>query len=66
MNDAPSRIPYSRKGLENLAAALNINSGSLWINPGTGALSLRDGYRTASSSLTRPGKIEVELEEEQE
>lgn len=37
-----SHLPYSRLGLENLAAALNIQSGSLfWLNPTTTRLELR-------------------------
>ncbi len=35
-------VPYSRRGLENLAAALNINTAYLWVNPGRGSLELRE------------------------
>jgi len=27
------RLPYSRKALENLATALNVNSAALWFDP---------------------------------
>ncbi len=35
-------LPYSKKRLEDLAAALRIDSAFLWINPSTNAFSLKE------------------------
>lgn len=41
MLDSPS-VPYSRQGLENLAAALNVNSAYLWVNPTSTTFQMRE------------------------
>jgi hypothetical protein len=34
-------MPYSRKGLEELAAALGVHSAYLWVNPATDRIDIK-------------------------
>jgi hypothetical protein len=36
-----TRMPYSQKALEDLAAALNVNSGALWFSPGSNRVEIK-------------------------
>jgi hypothetical protein len=50
-------LPYRQKALEDLAAALNINSAYLWVSPTTNALSLKE------EALAEPVASEVVAEQ---
>lgn len=50
MSDS-DHVPYSRRGLENLAAALNINTAYLWVSPSRGSLELREVDEHASVTV---------------
>lgn len=55
-----SHIPYSRKGLEDLATALGVNSAYLWVSPNTHRLDIKQPNQPVP-----PTKSVVELEEEE-
>jgi len=38
-----THVPYSNRGLESLAAALNVDTALLWVSPNTNQLSIREG-----------------------
>jgi hypothetical protein len=38
-------LPYRQKALEDLAAALNINSAYLWVSPTTSAFGIKEALR---------------------
>jgi len=38
-----THVPYSNRGLESLAAALNVDTAYLWVSPNTNHLSIREG-----------------------
>lgn len=56
-------LPYSRKGLEDLATALGVNSAYLWVSPTNGRLDIKS---VAPESVQRdfcPQTCELEEEE---
>jgi hypothetical protein len=54
-----SYMPYSRKGLEDLAAALGVNSAYLWVNPSTNRLDIKQ-----VKPVQKASEANSELEEE--
>lgn len=44
---ADNHVPYSERMIQGMATSMGINVAQLWINPVTGALSLRDGANNA-------------------
>lgn len=55
-----SHIPYSRKGLEDLAAALGVNSAYLWVSPSTHRLDVKQ-----PDQVIPPTPQNLEWEEEE-
>lgn len=55
-------VPYSREGLERLAAALRVDSAYLWVSPNTNELSFRDSM--SSQIKGQSGEQAISEEEE--
>ena len=52
-----SHVPYSEHMIQGMAKSLGVNVAQLWVNPVTGAFSLRDGASNAILSVEE--KLEV-------
>ncbi len=42
-----THVPYSEHMIQGMAKSLGVNVAQLWVNPVTGAFSLRDGVNNA-------------------
>ena len=55
---APLQIPYSKSGLDSLAAALNVNSAALCFNPVQTRLEIKTSLISNRPELTSENKEE--------
>lgn len=53
-------LPYSRKGLEDLAVALGVNSAFLWVSPDAGALEVRHMGQVQKQHVEQNAELEEE------
>lgn len=51
-------MPYSRKGLEDLAVALGVNSGYLWVDPTYNRLEIKANQQQLTKQLEENGELE--------
>lgn len=56
-----THLPYSRKGLEDLAAAMGVNSAYLWVNPTGSCLDVRQ-VKPIQNQTTMEQNTELEEE----
>ena len=56
-----NHLPYTKKALEDLAAAMNINTALLWVDPVTNQLNLKTKVVNDGGS-DKEGTIESESE----
>jgi hypothetical protein len=59
-----THLPYSRRGLENLAAALGVDSAYLWVNPQTQRLDIKAIGCTSAQTTSVPEPMD-DLEEDE-
>lgn len=57
-----SHLPYTKKGLEDLAAAMGINTAYLWVSPVSQRLELKDAAVPALQTENQFGSEEEEEE----
>ena len=58
-----SHLPYSKKGLEDLAVALGIDSAYLWVNPQSQRLDIKHISHTPNQATLQPDVEELEEDE---
>lgn len=52
-----NKMPYSRKALEDLAVALNVNSAAIWFSPDASRIEIRESLSSEEEEEEDPEAI---------